>query len=232
MKKESKKLLWIGLVVVVIIGGGVWAYNANQQPVAVTPTVNGNLLINANSHSTDQGTRTYPVTIVEFGDYECPACGYAEPIVEKILPADPQVRLVFRNFPLPQHQFALIAAEAAEAAGAQGKFWEMHNAIYANQDVWTTMQTPMDAFVEMAKKLNLDVAKFTADVNSNKYADIITKDRQDGITLGVDSTPTFYINGRQYLGGLDYNTMQLAIQDAMAPSATQQTGSTQASTQQ
>jgi protein-disulfide isomerase len=226
MNKETNKIVWIAIIAIVIIGGGFWAYSA-QQPATPGTTVDTKLLMNANSHSTDQGTRTYPVTIVEFGDYECPACGYAEPIIEKILANDPEVRLVFRNFPLQQHPFALLAAEAAEAAGAQGKFWEMHNAIYANQDVWTTMQTPLDAFTEIAKKLGLDINKFTQDVNSKKYADVIQKDQADGNALLVNSTPTFYINGKQYLKGLDYNTMQQTIQDALGAAATQQVAATQ-----
>jgi len=226
MKKETSKLLWVGGIIVVLIGGGIIAYNATQTPTTKS-TVDPKLLTNTSSHSTEKGTGAYPVTIVEFGDYECPACGYAEPIVEKILADDPQVKLIFRNFPLPQHSNAIIAAEAAEAAGAQGKFWEMHNALYANQDIWSTMEKPMDAYVEIAKKLNMDVDKFTADVNANKYESVITKDREDGVALGVNSTPTFYINGRQYLGGLDYNTMQLAIQGVLDGSDTQQ-----ASTQQ
>ncbi len=227
MNKETKKLLWIVLAVIIVIGGGIVAYNATQAPTSNGPAVDKNLLMNADSHSTEVGTRTYPVTIVEFGDYECPACGYAEPIVEKILADDPQVRLIFRNFPLAQHPYAMLAAEAAEAAGAQGKFWEMHNAIYANQDIWVQMQTPTDAFVELAKKLNLDVAKFTADIQNNKYADVINKDRQDGETLGVNATPTFYINGQKYLGGLDYNVMQLAIQEAQKGSSGQEITATQ-----
>jgi len=225
MKKETSKMLWIGLIVLILVGGGIWAYSAAQAPTA-NQTADPKLLTNSGSHSSETGTRVYPVTIVEFGDYECPACAYAEPIIEKILTDDPQVKLIFRNFPLQQHPYALLAAEAAEAAGAQGKFWEMHNTIYANQDLWVKMQNPMDAFTEIAKRLNLDMDKFTSDVNNNKYADLISKDRQDGVALGVNSTPTFYINGRQYLGGLDYNTIQLAIQQAMRDGTTQQTSTT------
>lgn len=221
MNKEFKKLLWIGLVVVVIIGGGIWAYNASQKPVQ--PTVDPKLLTTADSHTTETGTRTYAVTIVEFGDYQCPACAYAEPIMEKILKDNPQVKLVFRNFPLPMHEFSDLAAEAAEAAGAQGKFWEMHNAIYANQEIWVKMSTPLDAFAEMAKQLNLDVEKFKQDVQNKKFADRINKDRQDGIALGVQGTPSLFINGRQYIGGLDVNLIQLAIDQAQQESSTQQT---------
>lgn len=226
MKQETKKLLWIGLIVLIIIGGGVLAYNGTQTAIKNTPSADPKLLMNAGSHSTAQGSRTYPVTIVEFGDYQCPACGFAEPIVEKILQNDPEVNLVFRNFPLPMHQNAVIAAKTAEAADAQGKFWEMHNAIYLNQDIWSTMQNPMDAFVVIGKKLNIDTDKLQLDVKSTKYTDIISKDQADGDALNINSTPTFFINGKQYTGGLEYNALQDAITTAYTAS-TQQTTSQQ-----
>lgn len=222
MTKDIKKLLWIGVAAVIIIVGGIIAYNATQPPKILT-TADPKLLSNANSHSTESGALSYPVTLVEFGDYQCPACGYAEPIVEKVLADNPKVKLIFRNFPLAQHQNALVAAEAAEAAGAQGKFWEMHNAIYANQDIWSNMAAPMDAFVEMAKKLNLDVEKFQQDVQNKKFADVIAKDRSDGIALGVNSTPSFFINGKVYSGGLSYFAMQTALNQAAQETETQQT---------
>lgn len=220
MKKELKKLLWVGLAAVVIIGGGILAYNA-ALPQNI-PAADPNLLVKKDSHSTEQGARNYTITIVEFGDYQCPACGYVEPMIEKLLAEYPQAKLVFRNFPLPGHQNAMIAAEAAEAAGAQGKFWEMHNAIYLNQEIWSKMETPMDAFVEMAKKLNLDLEKFKQDVQNHAHVERINKDRDDGVALGVNSTPTFYINGRKYLGGNSYVTLKLAIDEALQAQATQQ----------
>ena len=230
MTNDIKKLIWIGVAAIIVIAGGILAYNATKPPQILTQA-DPKLLSNENSHSTENGTLSYPVTMVEFGDYQCPACGYAQPIVEKVLADNPKVKLISRNFPLAQHQNALVAAEAAEAAGAQGKFWEMHKALYTNQDIWSTMATPMDAFVEMAKQLNLDVEKFKQDVQANKFADIITKDRNDGIALGINSTPSFFINGKLYMGGLSYVTMQAALNQAAGITTdTQQT--TQQSTQQ
>jgi len=228
MKKEIKKLLWVGIIAIVIIGGGIWAYSATQK--GNQPKVDANLLMNANSHTTAQGTRTYPITLVEFGDYQCPACAYVEPIIEKILAEKPEVKLVFRNFPLPGHEHAMLAAQAAEAAGVQGKFWEMHQAIYLNQEIWTKMKTPLDAFTEMAKQLNLNVEKFKQDVTGATFVEAINKDRQDGIALGVSGTPTFYINGRKYLGGNNYVTLKLAIDEALQEASTQQTTSAVAAT--
>lgn len=222
MNKDIKKLIWIGAVALVVIGGGIFAFTATK-PTTNLPKADPKLLIGTDSHTSEEGTRTYTGTIVEFGDYQCPACAYAQPIVKQVMAANPQIKLVFRNFPLPMHPFSSLAAEAAEAAGAQGKFWEMHDAIYLNQDLWVAMQTPMDAFVEMATKLNLDVEKFKQDVTNNKFADRINKDRQDGIAVGIQGTPTFFINGRQYTGGLNYATMQLAIDEMAKQTATQET---------
>ena len=220
MNKDVKKLLWVAVAVVVVIGGGWLAYNASQPQNL--PKADPKLLTNDQSHTSAQGTRTYPVTLVEFGDYQCPACGFAEPIVEKILADNPNVKLVFRNFPLAMHQHAILAAEAAEAAGAQGKFWAMHNAISLNQDIWSQMANPLDAFVEIAKQLKLDVTKFKQDVTNNKFAAIINKDVQDGTAAGVHATPTFFINGRQYLGDLNYASLQAAVSEVLKEDSTQQ----------
>ncbi len=220
MKKEIKKLVWVGVIAVVLIGGGILTYNATKP---AEKKIDSTILVRANSHTTEQGTRTYPVTIVEFGDYQCPACAYVEPMVEKLLSEYPEVKLVFRHFPLPGHQHAMLASRAAEAAGEQGKFWEMHAAIYLNQDIWSRMTDATDAFVEMAKQLNLDVEKFKTDIASDKYDDFIVNDRKDGIDAGVNSTPSFFINGRKYLGGNNYLTLKLAVDEALKEANTQQT---------
>ena len=109
--------------------------------------------------------------------------------------SNPDFNFVFRNFPLPQHPNAPEAAEAAEAAGAQGKYWEMHDALYTGQNDWADVADPTSFFVQYATTIGLDVTKFTADVASDKYAAVITADTNDGDKLGVDATPTIYING-------------------------------------
>ena len=211
MKKNGKNLLWTGLAIIVVLSGGFLLWNASQNTTTKT-TPDPKLLTNSSSHTTAQGTRIYPVTLVEFGDYQCPACGVAEIYVEKILAEDAKVKLVFRNFPLTSiHKNALLAAEAAEAAGDQNKFWEMHNAIYVNQALWSDSDQAMDIFVNIAQKLNLDVAKFTADVKANKFADIIKKDQADGEALGVNHTPTFYINGKEYTGPNSFDALKAAV---------------------
>lgn len=218
MNKESKKLFWIAIVIIAILGGGFFAWSTSQT--ADNTLADAKLLMNSTSHTTEKGTRIYPVTLVEFGDYQCPACGFAEAIVEKILADNPKVKLVFRNFPLAMHKNALLAAEAAEAAGAQGKFWDMHNVLYINQDLWSSAEDPMAVMLEIAKKINVpDLEKFKADVTAKKFASVISKDQQDGNALGVNSTPTFYINGKKYTGKNSLENLQKAIDDAATKEA-------------
>lgn len=196
MAKEAKIMIAVFLV---IFGGlGYLIYHSNK--VATTP-VDKSVLISSTSHS--RGNPDAKVNIVEFGDYECPACGAAYPIVEQVLvqyKGNPQVNYVFRNFPLPQHQFAALAAEAAEAAGAQGNYWGMYNMLYTNQNDWVNSSDPLSIFVTYAAQLKLDTARFTSEVRASKYADIINQDQQAGLALGINATPTFYINGIQAVG--------------------------------
>ncbi len=189
--KSASKFLWIGLIVVVVLIIGAISYNSTPAGTADPAK-----LVHSDSHQTAVGTTTYKVTLVEFGDLECPACGQAHPYIKKIISDNKdRINFVFRHFPLPQHANALIAAEATEAAAEQGKFWEMHDRLYETQDKWGDSQQPMDVFIEIAKDLGLNIETFTQEVTSNKFADKINADAADGNMLGVDSTPTFYVNG-------------------------------------
>lgn len=138
-----------------------------------------------------------PVTLVEYGDYECPYCGMAHPIVERARQAlGKQLRFVFRHFPLAEaHPHARLAAQAAEAAGAQGKFWEMHDTLFEHQD----SLEPAD-ILAYAQSLGLDVARFTSDLEAGTYAKKVRDDFRSGVRSGVNGTPTFFVNGVRYEG--------------------------------
>ncbi len=211
MRKETA--IMIG-VFVVIFGGLGFLITRNNQ-VTTTPA-SKDQLIRSTSHSTVSPDAK--VNIVEFGDFQCPACAAAFPIVEQLLALykdNPQVNFVSRNFPLPQHQYALITAEAAEAAGAQGKYWEMYRLIYANQDTWVNSADPMSILVGYATQLKLDVERFKSEVTANKYNDIINQDKQDGIALGINSTPTFFINGVRATGVQDFADFKARVDAAL-----------------
>jgi protein-disulfide isomerase len=199
MTKESKI---IAVVVFLVIVGAVIFGITQPAPTAPSAPVDNSLLVREGSHMT--ASKTAKVQIVEFGDYQCPACAAAFPITQKFL-ADyknnPDVNFIFRNFPLAMHQNAQISAEAAEAAAAQGKFWEMHDMLYEKQGEWGEAPNPIDFFVTYAQNIGLDVAKFKTDIQNNQYSQIISADQKDGEKLGINGTPTFYINGVEFHGG-------------------------------
>lgn len=152
-----------------------------------------------------QGSQTAPVVMIEYGDYQCPYCGAAHPMIKKLQEHfGDKLTFVFRNFPLVQaHPQALSAALAAEAAGLQGKFWEMHDMIYDNR-------TRLDekSLQSYARKLQLDLPQFQKDMKNPELIDRIRKDLQSGESSGVEGTPSFYINGHQYRDAYDYGEMK------------------------
>jgi protein-disulfide isomerase len=152
-----------------------------------------------------------PVTLVEYGDFECPACGRMEPIVQELRRrAGSTLRFVYRQFPLTSsHPDAEIAAEASEAAGAQGAFWPMHDTLFAHQDALT----PRD-LVGYAADLGLDADRVASDLANHVYAPNVREDFMSGVRSGVSGTPTFFINGDRYDGDYSLEALTLAIQAA------------------
>lgn len=145
------------------------------------------------------GSDGAPVTIEEFGDFQCPPCATFHPILKQIKSEyGPRVRVIFREFPLlPAHQHALEAARAAEAAGLQGKFWEMHDLIYENQRIWHESKDARPIFEEYAGKLGVNLERFRKDVTSDMVQQRIFLDGKRGHSLGVKGTPTVFLNGRE-----------------------------------
>jgi protein-disulfide isomerase len=155
-----------------------------------------------------RGAHNAPVTLVEYGDYECPFCGQAHLITtELVRQMDGQLRFVFRNFPLTtMHPHAELAAEAAEAAGAQRKFWEMHDTLYENQQALE----PED-LLHYAAALGLDLTRFSDELATHAHYDRIHEDFMGGVQSGVQGTPTFFINGIRHDGSWDLETLGSAI---------------------
>lgn len=143
------------------------------------------------------GPEEAPVTLVEYGDYECPYCGMAEPIVKKARrELGSQLRFVFRNFPLAEtHPHARLAAQAAEAAGAQGRFWEMHDIIFEHQ-----YDLEVEDLVGYAKSLGLDALQVARDLEAGTYEKRVRDDFRSGVRSGVNGTPTFFLNEIRYDG--------------------------------
>jgi protein-disulfide isomerase len=149
-----------------------------------------------------RGNPNAPVTLEEFGDFQCPSCGvyYAE--LKKIEDEfGTRLRVIFREYPLyPNHEHAVLAAQAAEAAGLQGRFWDMHDKLYENQKSWSEPKDVLPIFVDYAKQIGLDTDRFTRDLTSDAVAARITQDGIRGHALGVTGTPTFFINGKDVKG--------------------------------
>ena len=143
------------------------------------------------------GPADAPVTLVEYGDYECPFCGAAYPVVKAVQHAlGARLRFVFRNFPLAEiHPHAQHAAQAAEAAGAQGKFWEMHDTIFEHQDALEDAD-----LVGYAKALGLDAARISQELRDGTFVKRVRDDFRNGVRSGVNGTPTFFVNGERYEG--------------------------------
>jgi protein-disulfide isomerase len=159
-----------------------------------------------------QGPTSAPVTLIEYGDYECPYCGQAYPIIKEVQRhLGNKLRFVFRNFPLTEiHPHAQHAAEAAEAAAEQNKFWEMHDYIYEHQQALDD-----ENLEKYAAKLGLDLAKFKNDMSTHDYAGRIRDDFLSGIHSGVNGTPTFYIDGIRYNDSWDLETLLDTLRSAI-----------------
>lgn len=193
MKSETKLFLGIIVGTIAIVIGGVllMTHSATTSAEKVDPTI----LIRGDSDKIS--TASASVTLVEFGDFQCSACGQYHLVVQKVL-SDFQknITFVFRNFPLEDlHPNALIAAQAAEAAGVQGKYWEMHNMLYDKQNEWVDSKAPTDIFNGYAQTLGLNVDQFKTDINSPDVQKKINVDIADGNVLAINQTPTFYVNG-------------------------------------
>lgn len=158
-----------------------------------------------------QGPAGALVTLVEYGDYECPYCGRAFPIVKQIQEIlGDRLRFVFRNFPLAEmHPHARNAALAAEAAAEQGKFWEMHDALYEHQKALGDVHLR-----EIAQGLGLDADRLMNDVGAGKNDERVREDFMSGVRSGVNGTPTFFINGKRHDEGYDFDVLLAAVQGA------------------
>jgi protein-disulfide isomerase len=163
------------------------------------------------SHAPTRGPATAPISLVEFSDFECPFCAETAPVVRQLLLAYPtQVRFAFKHYPLPMHKESPLAHEAALAAGDQGKFWEMHDLLFQTQSKLTR-----EDLIAKAAQLNLDVPRFTKDLDTHRFKPQVESDRQEGNRLGVDGTPFFFINGHAISGGASLEDFKRLIDAAL-----------------
>lgn len=160
-----------------------------------------------------QGNPNAKVELVEFGDYQCPHCGHAYPIIKQVQQAlGDELKFVFRNFPLVEiHPQARIAAVATEAANRQGKYWEMHDIIFEHQQ-----QLRLPALLGYARTLGLNMEQFETDIGDDALVEIIEEDFESGVRSGVNGTPTFFIDGHKYAGSWDADQLIGFIRDKIS----------------
>lgn len=205
MKKSQEKgassPVYTILTVIVVLFFGVIIYFGFLAP---RPTLNLDTL-EGNGHF--EGSKDAKVRIVEFSDFQCPSCGRVYPFFKQLLQDFPtSVKITYRQFPLPQHINAQKAAEASECAADQGKFWEMHDRMFENQE--NLKVTDLKSY---AKSLGLDQTVFDKCLDSGKYASKVAADKSYGVSIGVDSTPTIYINGEK-VSPSSYGDLKSAVE--------------------
>lgn len=209
---RRKKLLRgfaVWLAGAAVLGGAGWGM------VKLASAPKPELLLASAVSELDQtkGNAQSGVLLVEYSDFQCPACAaYHRSIIKQLVEEmDSQVKFVYRHFPLAQHAQAKLAAYAAEAAGKQGKFWEMHDLIFAGQKEWAGNRKAGEIFEKYAVSLGLDIEKFADDLDSKEIKNKVENDYQSGLNSGVNSTPTFFLNGKQMQNPRSYEEFRNAI---------------------
>lgn len=199
MDTQKRLVIWLSAVLIIIVVA-IGAYQVAIAKPVQSARSDGALSLPLDQADHTKGSKTPKVTLVEYSDFQCPACAAYYPMVESVFAQyKDRISFTYRNFPLPQHQNGVVAAEAAEAAALQGKFWEMGDALFKNQNTWSVMDdaTARTTFALYASKLDLKVVEFSNDMNSPAIKNKIDRDQKSGIDSAVDHTPTFFINGKK-----------------------------------
>lgn len=208
LTSDAKFVIGILVATVLVIGGGAYitsTKSTGSTPKAVPETLTERVV---REDSPVLGASDAKVTVVEFGDFECPACGSLHPILKQVKDKykDASVRFVFRQFPLSQHTHAFLSAEASLEAAAQGKFWEYHDTLYENQ-----LGLNREDLESYAKQVGLNEEAFKKALDNHTHKEIVQRDITDGNALGVSGTPTIYINNTQYVGKYSLDGFSAAI---------------------
>jgi len=206
--------MWIAVLVVV----GVALFGI----VKLASKQDNDEKINASSISTIlpsdhvKGGEGAHAILIEYSDFQCPACGSYAPVVKKLgEELGEELQIVYRHFPLPQHKNAKLAAVVAEAAGMQGKFWEIHDMIFENQREWSESDKANEIFLGYISQLGLDMDKFSQDIGSAELQKKINNTYIDGVKIGLNSTPTFFLNGEKIVNPRNYEDFKSLIQQTI-----------------
>ena len=225
-QSDMKKFYYL-FGVVIVIGIGVVAFNVGNSVLSSAATAPIELdladdeALVALAQGVTLGDDQAPVTVVEFGDYQCPGCGAfalsVKPQIEGTMVASGQVKFVFYDFPLISiHPNAFLAARAARCSADQDAYWEYHEVLFRNQSRWAVATMPASAFEDYAEEVGMDGSTFSACLNSDKYADVVTANMQLGSRMGVSGTPTIMVRANgdlRRLSGNDFQSISNAIQE-------------------
>lgn len=215
MKTETKVLIGIFAATIILLLGGVFLLSMNQPKTEPTLAEIAQEIDYSKGYKI--GSDSAKVKLVEFSDLQCPACRAVEPTVQTIIAENkdnPNFQFIYKHFPLPMHKHAKEAANAAEEAGSQGKFWEIKEQMFTTQTEWENMGDAKDYFAAMAAELGIDGTKVKEAVEKKTYDDKIQADVNEGNRVGVDSTPTFFINGKK-VNFADYSQLKEEVTKAL-----------------
>jgi protein-disulfide isomerase len=219
-QEEQKRLrkrvaLWLSVVLGLggVVFGMIWFINNTSSrqtgSISVSP---------ASVSNTTKGNKEAKVTLIEYSDFQCPACRTQYVTVKKLAEEfSDKVQFIYHHFPLKQiHANAELAAWAAEAAGRQGKFWEMHDLLFENQTTWANLHKAEDNFIRYAQSLNLNVEQFKQDLYSKEVKEKVENDYQSSVQLGIGGTPTFVLNGKRLeQNPRNYEEFKTILQEAI-----------------
>jgi len=211
----KRTFFWICFVAVLglIIWGLIVAMNKESQK----PSSKLGTPMSINAVDNIRGPENAPVTLIEYADYQCPTCSSFNPIIERLIAnSSTTLRFITRHFPLAQHQNAVITAQAVEAAGKQGKYWDMAALLYDNQTSWENLSNSeaIKLFKGYAERLTLKIDQYETDFNSAEIKAKIDGDRADGLKIGVSGTPTFFVNGVSIVNPSNYDAFKVIIDTA------------------
>ncbi len=216
------KRFYLVLALVAVIGVGAMVVLSQRKTVSIPANVVVTTADTAGFQGYILGSADAPVEVTEYADYQCPACAGFDavqfPSVRERLIGTGRVRWRYRDFPLNQHPQSRIAAHAAACANDQGKYWEMHRFIYEAQNDWSMQSNAASQFRSLGKSIGLDLGAYDACMESAKYAGRIQASYDEGVKVGVQSTPTFMIGGRLAAGNLPYDALKHIV-DSIAPPA-------------
>lgn|SRR3989344_443884 len=206
-----KKIMYSVIGTILLAGGLYGAWKMTSKPTEIKQI---NFTFSKNDRI--KGNKDSKVILIEYSDFQCPACKAYFPLVKQIADTfKDKAAIIYRHFPLPQHQNAQKAAYSAESAGNQGKFWEMHDLLFKNQENWSDKSNIDELLLSYAKELKLDEEQFKKDIASKKIHDKVDTDVSSGQEAGVNSTPSFFLNGEKLDNPSNFETFKKIIEKAV-----------------